>query len=419
MKKIKKFLVFAAILSFSLLAFSSGAVGTSAEEPLKLTLQEAVEIALKNNPAIGLSELAVEKASLKKEQIEYRERKAEEAAEEFKDLMRKIREQETQITAPEGSTQEGNISGNSSTEGFTEMGYPNIPMPGDFEYEYSMELGKKAADMELKLAQLGVEAAKRNIRFGVEAAYYAALSARDKVEIARESLERAKEMERISKALYENGSATKKDLLDAQVKVSTAEAELKKAEVEMEKAYIDLKKLLKLDMARQIELSESSEFKAVEKNVELEQLLAKARENRIDLVQAREQLELARLDFDMTKKVYPSNTFQYKEKEYALKQAELNYQDVESKIEQEVRKAYLDYTAASANLPILEKSLEMAEESYRIARLSYEAGLIRSVDLAQAEEAVKQVKLQKAGAIYSYNLAALYLDNVIYMSISQ
>lgn len=380
MKKMKRLLVVAAIFALSLLAASSGAGGTSAGEPLKLTLQEAVEIALKNNPAIGLSELAVEKASLKKEQLRYREKKVDEKEEELKQYGMSIK---------------------------------------DFEYEYSMELGKKAADMELKLAQLGVEAAKRNIRFGVEAAYYAALSARDKVEIARDSLERAKEMERIANALYENGSATKKDLLDAQVKVSTAEAELKKAEVEMEKAYIDLKKLLKLDMARQIELSESSEFKAVEKNVKLEQLLAKARENRIDLVQAREQLELARLDFDMTKKVYPSNTFQYKEKEYALKQAELNYQDVESKIEQEVRKAYLDYTAASASLPILEKSLEMAEESYRIAKLSYEAGLIRSVDLSQAQEAVKQVKLQKAGAIYAYNLAALYLDNVIYMSVSK
>ncbi|MFO7152958.1 MAG: TolC family protein [Bacillota bacterium] len=382
MKKIKKFLVFAAILSFSLLAFSSGAVGTSAEEPLKLTLQEAVEIALKNNPSIGLSELAVEKAKLKKDQLRYREKKVEEQDEELRQLY-------------------------------------GMSITKDFEYEYSMEMGKKAADMELKLAQLGVEAAKNSIRFGVEAAYYAALSARDKVEIARESLERAREMERIAQALYENGSATKKDLLDAQVKLSTAEAELKKAEVEMEKAYIDLKKLLKLDMARQIELSEGSEFKAVEKKVDLNELLEKARKNRIDLVQAREQLDLAKYDFEMTQKVYPSNTFQYKEKEYALKQAELNYQNVESQIEQEVRKAYLDYTAAASSLPILEKSLEMAEESYRIARLSYEAGLIRSVDLAQAEEAVKQVKLQKAGAIYSYNLAALYLDNVIYMSISQ
>jgi outer membrane protein TolC len=376
-KRFRVIIALAAILAISAFYLPSGAPGESSQEPLKLTLNEAVEIALRDNPAIGLSELAVQKAELKREQLNYREKKVDEKEEMYGISLK------------------------------------------DFDYEYQMELGKKAADMELKLAKLGVEAAKRNIRFAVEAAYYAALSARDKAEIAKDSFERAKEMERIANALYKNGSATKKDVLDAQVKVATQEAELKKAQVDMEKAYIDLKKLLRIDMARPIELTESSEFKAVEKEVSLEELLEKARENRIDLVQAKEQLELARLDFDMTKKVYPENTFQYKEKEYALKQAELNYKDVESKIEQEVRKAYLDYTAASFNIPILEKSLEMAEESYRIAKLSYEAGLIRSVDLSQAQEAVKQVRQQKAAAIYGYNLAALSLDNVIYMSISR
>lgn len=380
MKSLKGIIALATILAISTFCLPSGAPGESPKEPLKLTLKEAVEIALRENPAIGVSELAVQKAELKREQLRYREKKVDEKEEELKQYGMSIK---------------------------------------DFDYEYQMELGKKAADMELKLAVLGLEAAKRNIRFAVEAAYYAALSARDKVQIAKDSFERAKEMERIANALYKNGSATKKDVLDAQVKVATQEAELKKAQVDMEKAYIDLKKLIRIDMARPIELTEASEFKAVEKEVSLEELLEKARGNRIDLVQAKEQLELARLDFDMTKKVYPENTFQYKEKEYALKQAELNYKDVESKIEQEVRKAYLDYTAASFNIPILEKSLEMAEESYRIAKLSYEAGLIRSVDLFQAQEAVKQVRQQKAAAIYGYNLAALSLDNVIYMSISR
>ncbi|ADL08880.1 TolC family protein [Thermosediminibacter oceani] len=366
------------ILVLALFTVSSGSDGADAGDVLSLSLEEAVDLALKNNPAVGLSQLAVEKAELKQKELQYQERKAEEKEEEY-----------------------------------------GISLNKDFDYKYQMELGKKAADMELKLSQLGVEATGRNIRFGVEAAYYAALAARDRLQIAGDSLKRAMEMERIAKALYDSGSAAKKDLLDARVKVASAEAELKKAEAEKEKAYIDLKKLLKVDMERGIELSEAFEFKAAEKEINLAELLQQARERRIDVVRAREQMELARLDFDMTKKVYPSNTFKYKEKEYALKEAELNYEEALSRAEQEVRKAYLDYIVAAASIPVLDRSLEMAEESYRLAKLSYEAGLVRGVDLMQAEEALKQAKLQKAQAIYAYNLARLNLDNVVYMSVNR
>ncbi|TYP52503.1 TolC family protein [Thermosediminibacter litoriperuensis] len=378
MRKLRKTAGFlSVILVLALFTVSSGAAGADTGDVLTLSLEEAVELALKNNPAVGLAQLGVEKAELKKKELRYQEKKVEEKEEAYGTNLK------------------------------------------DFDYEYGMELGKKAADMELKLAELGVEATGRSIRFGVEAAYYAALAARDRLQIAGDSLKRAMEMERIAKALYESGSAAKKDLLDARVKVATAEAELKKAEAEKEKAYIDLKKLLKVDMERGIELSEALEFKAADKEISLEELLLQARERRIDLVQAREQLELVRLDFDMTKRVYPSNTFKYKEKEYALKEAELNYEEALSRVEQEVRKAYLDYTAAAASIPVLDRSLEMAEESYRLAKLSYEAGLIRGVDLMQAEEALKQAKLQRAQVIYAYNLAALNLDNVVYMSVNR
>ncbi|HHV18661.1 MAG TPA: hypothetical protein GXZ27_07365, partial [Thermoanaerobacterales bacterium] len=54
----------------------------------------------------------------------------------------------------------------------------------------------------------------------------------------------------------------------------------------------------------------------------------------------------------------------------------------------------------------------------RLAKLSYEAGLIRSVDVAAAEEGLKQVQLQRSGVVYNYNLARLKLENVVYFSVS-
>ncbi len=71
-----------------------------------------------------------------------------------------------------------------------------------------------------------------------------------------------------------------------------------------------------------------------------------------------------------------------------------------SAVEAQVRGIWLDFEDAKINIPVMDKALEMAEESLRLAKLSYEAGLIRSVDVAAAEEGLKQVQLQRLSAIY-------------------
>ncbi|MCG0276639.1 MAG: hypothetical protein L5655_10905, partial [Thermosediminibacteraceae bacterium] len=65
-KLLKKAGLLSLILALALFTVS-GASGAGAEDVLRLSLEEAVELALKNNPAVGLAQLAVEKAELKKE----------------------------------------------------------------------------------------------------------------------------------------------------------------------------------------------------------------------------------------------------------------------------------------------------------------------------------------------------------------
>ena len=47
--------------------------------------------------------------------------------------------------------------------------------------------------------------------------------------------------------------------------------------------------------------------------------------------------EIAKLDFDLNSKVYPSNTFIYKEKEHAMEEARMKLADTRSSVEAEVR----------------------------------------------------------------------------------
>jgi len=225
-------------------------------------------------------------------------------------------------------------------------------------------------------------------------------------------------MLRIAQVQYKLGAVARKDVLDAEVQLTTAEADLLKAKSQEEKAYINLKKLLGLPQDKAIELTDSFNYEPADFDVTLDELIEEATKNRIDIMSTEGAYEIAKLDFDLSSKVYPSNTFIYKEKEHAMEEARIKFEDTKAAAEAEVRQIWLDFEEAKANIPVLDKALEMAEESLRLAKLSYEAGLLRSVDVAAAEEGLKQVQLQRSGAIYNYNLARLKLENVVCFSVS-
>lgn len=179
---------------------------------------------------------------------------------------------------------------------------------------------------------------------------------------------------------------------------------------------MNLIELLGLDLDQKIELDFDFVYEPLEEIPALEELLEEALEHRIDIAQAKGQLDIAQLDFDYTKKAYPSITFMYKQKEYALLEAQLNLDDVKTKVEKEIRSLLLDIQDAQTNIPVLEESVALARESLRLAKLSYEAGLLRRVDVDAAEEGLRQVELQHAMVISNYNLAKLKLENVAFIS---
>jgi hypothetical protein len=370
---------------------------------LKLSLKDAVKIAEENNQQVKLSKLGLEKAELAREQYRYQDKKTGKLEDEIK----KAIEQWNQL--PEEKQKE------LEEEGLKPV---NPGISSSFEYTYAMDLLEKQTEVGVKLSEVGIDVTVKGINFGIEAAYYGVLLAEENTAIAQAAVSRYQDMLQIAKAKFKAGAITKNEVLDAQVQLSKAEADLLKAESEEEKAYMNLKKLIGLPLDRAIELTDSFKDKPDDFDKTLDELLEAAEKNRIDIMSAEGAFEIAELDFKLSSKAYPSNTFIYKEKEYAMEEAHLKLQDTKSAAEAQIRAIWLDFENAKVNIPVLDKALEMAEESLRLAKLSYEAGLIRSVDVAVAEEGLKQVQVQRLGAIYNYNLARLKLENATYFSVS-
>ncbi|GAQ25460.1 TolC family protein [Tepidanaerobacter syntrophicus] len=372
---LSKMAIFVLVLSLmiSSIAFAQE---NSDNEVLSLSVEDAVKIAEENNQQIKLSQLALQKAQLARKELVYQEKKVKE---EEDMLGREI-------------------------------------ISGTFEYQYAQDLGKKQADIGVDLAQRGIEVAIKGVEYGIEAGYYGALLAKENVAIAQAAVDRQQEMLRIAEAKYKAGTVAKTEVLNAQVQLTKAEGDLSKAKSSEEKAYITLKKLLGLPLDKNINLTDSFKESPENLDVTLDELIEQANSNRIDIVSAEGAFEIAKLDFELSSKAYPSNTFTYAEKEYAMEEAQLKLSNTKSSAEAEIRNTWLDFEDAKTNIPVLDKSLEVAQESLRIAKLSYEAGLVRSVDVTAAEDGLKQVQLQRLSAIYNYNLARLKLENSVYFS---
>jgi outer membrane protein len=105
-------------------------------------------------------------------------------------------------------------------------------------------------------SELTLEWTRRQVIFDVKQSYYGLLRANALKEVQQEALELAREQLRKTQSLYDLGSASRSDLLKAQVQVGEAELSLIAAERTAETARAGLAVVLGLDVMTDIEASD-------------------------------------------------------------------------------------------------------------------------------------------------------------------
>jgi outer membrane protein TolC len=76
----------------------------------------------------------------------------------------------------------------------------------------------------------------------------------------------------------------------------------------------------------------------------------------------------------------------------------------------QVRKAWADYKAAGERIEVAAAAVAMAEESLRIIKNRYEAGLATVTDLLRNETALMETRTRRLAAIYDQRVAAALLE---------
>ncbi|MBU7008206.1 TolC family protein [Phosphitispora fastidiosa] len=339
------------------------AVGVDGPEVKTISLEEATELAMQNNPDMEIESLAVEKA-----QIEHDGAKATAKTHEKKEK----RDRE--------------------------------------HYYLTYEVGllrwfnPKAKEVALVLAEKRQDVNEKKLKLDVEKAYYDVLKAEKGLEIERAGLKYFQDQLKIAQTAFKVGTKAKLDVTTAEAAVAGYQAAVTRAENTYRTSVLDLNRIIGLDLDTPLKLTSKFAVEKAGDSINLQETITQALEDNMGILSARKTLELNQVKSDVTKKFYNQGVTVYETAEIDKKSAEASVRKEEVDTTASVRKSYLTLFSLEKMIDWQTKEVEKARENARVFMLKYEAGLATALDARNAAIDLETAEQNLTNTIYDYNL---------------
>ena len=332
------------------------AVGVDGPKVTELSLQEAVDLALKNNPDMELAVLAVKRAEL-----------------DFEGAKRSayyLKEKEV----------------NTYPDGIVKWVTP------------------KAKEVAFVLAQKGQDVTEKGLKSGVEKAYYDVLAAETGLEIKKENLKLAQDRLKIAQTGYKIGTKAKVDLNTDEASMAAGQAEVSGAENSYRTAVMELNRLTGLDLDTSLKLTTKFSVEKTGSSIKLDDTIKSALTDNLEILTVKENQELSQVQFETAKRFYYGGVASYDIAKIDTRTAELKVKQKELAVTSTIKKSYLSVLYLEKSIDWRTKEVEKAQESARIFLLKYGAGLATSLDVKKAAIDLEQAKENLSGDIYKHNI---------------
>ncbi|MEO2005176.1 MAG: TolC family protein, partial [Candidatus Poribacteria bacterium] len=300
--------------------------------------------------------------------------------------------------------------------------------------------GYRQAQAGLRAAEHRLTSTRRDVALRAIQAFYGVIVSEQVVTVAERAHEQSASRLGIVQKRLDAGVVTRLDLLRAQVGLANANTQLIRARNGAELARRGFALAIGLHPSEDVSAAGELEYAPTEES--LADLMAAALARRPELKELSEREiaaeHLARIakagnkpnvarsgtyTWNDTEKQDPQRTWSVgagisfpildgfatrsrsRQAESAQRQVALNVESLRRGISLEVQQEYLSYHEATAVLEAQHEAVAQAEEALRIANLSFENGLITSVELADAELANTQTQLAQIQALHDTVIA--------------
>ena len=306
----------------------------------------------------------------------------------------------------------------------------------------------RAARLQERLSQEQRRGGESDILLGVVRTYFGAVVAEAGLSVAEESVESAKADRDRAQSMYDAGLTTQAGVLAVQAHLAELEQQRIQAAGDAEVAQSALADALGLGLATRRMLS-TPLTAAPRPAGTLEDFIDRARENRSDLKLASLGVDLAGAGIDRAKSnrlptVFAQGAFEADRARFvdqgggnwlagaamrwdlwrggetrakldaarsAERRAVAQRRSAASGIELQVRKAWTDFESATERLKVSDSAVAQAQETLRIIRNRYEAGLETVTELLRSQTALTGAKFRRLATLYDQRVARAALDH--------
>lgn len=249
------------------------------------------------------------------------------------------------------------------------------------------------------------------IEIETKSLYYNVLVAEQAIVINKLNLNKAEEQLRVVNLKFNNGSATKAEVLNAEMAVQKAKTELDSAVDDYSIAGLNLLNKLELPFDTEFILTDTNLTYVPSEEINLDEAIENAKAKRPEILVAENNLKLQEIETHAYTAYYTSNLRQHKSAKEKLKDAEINVGQSYKNVELDVRKSYLNLIKAERTLINMEKTLELAKEAARINKLLYDNGMATTLDVLEANAGLTQAEIGYYQLLAAYNINKLIFDN--------
>ncbi|MGA3096817.1 MAG: TolC family protein [Bryobacteraceae bacterium] len=409
-----------------LLALASGGLAQDAAS-LKLTLRDAVNLALKQSPQVILANLEVARG----EQARLMARSG---------------------LLPQAGADVSEIVHRLNVQAMLGLSFPGLPQHvGPYEtFQAGVSVDAPIFDLTLweryRSSRLGVEAdraqetgAREESVLLVVSQYLGGQRAAADVSAAQSRVDLAQALYNQAADLQKNGVGTGIDTLRSNVELQNEKQRLIVARTGLDTALFGLARLLNIDPLRRIELADQVSFfetpptavnetleRAYATRPELRQIATRQQQAELALRTAGDE-RLPRVSFSgfwMQLGLAPASvipTYQYQfsldvpiftggrieaqraDAGLALQQLKQQEQDIRGRIALEVKTAIARLDAARGEVDVANQGVELARQEVEQARDRFQAGVTNNIEVISAQDALARANDNQIAALYRYN----------------
>lgn len=362
----KRFILLS-LVALILLGSVTSSLADTANTAKTLTLDEAYDLALKNNIDFLKAGLSYDQAMLEAEQADYNADKIN--------------------SDSVGSLQEAQTKYVSSKQKLL-----------------AEEVAKQTYDISIEQT--------KNL---VEKNYYDVLKAENLIKTREAAVKRAQEQFSLVQKKYKAGTAVKTDVNRAEVTLANAKADLANAQRDFKNTQVAFTKVIGLDVSRDVKLAQILKYEKVALPT-VEELTKQALVSRLDLKKVKNAQTIAQINYDLVIGYQAPNTFTGRSSKIDLERAKLDLLQQEQNVKAEVISTLFQIQKSDEVVQLLAKGLEQAKDNYSLAQRRYQIGVGSAVDVISASVDLADSEAKYVEAVYNYALAKNQLKTITIVS---